>query len=87
MGCLRSLTIVGTISCNFLALGWMALVLLMGKTLGNAALIAKDDALLGLVLLVIAFFGNALLALLLLVGRRTRKKPVPVPEGVVLMPQ
>jgi membrane protein DedA with SNARE-associated domain len=75
MGCLRPLTIVGTISCNFLAMGWMVLVLLMGKTLGNAALIAKDDALFGLVLLVIALFGNALLALLLLLGRRSRRKP------------
>ena len=85
MGCLRSLTIVGTISCNFLALGWMVLVLLMGKTLGNAALIAKDDALFGLVLLVIAFFGNALLSFLLLIGHRSRRKASPA--GIELLAQ
>jgi hypothetical protein len=86
MGCLRSLTIMGTIVCNFLALGWMALVLGTAKTLGNAVLVAEDDAIVGLILLVIALLGNALLALMLLIGRRSRRAPKP-PAGIEIMPR
>jgi hypothetical protein len=86
MGCLRSLTIVGTILCNFLAMGWMALVLGTANTLGNAALVSKDDAIVGFILLVIALFGNALLSLLLLIGRRARRAPT-APSGIEIMPQ
>jgi hypothetical protein len=86
LGCLRSLTIVGTILCNFLAMGWMVVVLGSAGTLGNAAIVSKDDAIVGLILLVTALFGNALLALLLLIGRRSRRAPKP-PAGIEIMPQ
>ncbi|MFL5762280.1 MAG: hypothetical protein ACJ789_21480 [Thermomicrobiales bacterium] len=84
MGCLRSLIISASIFVNFLAMGWLILVLITAKTLGNAALVAKNDAIAGLLLLLIAFAGNALLALLLLLGRRSRRKAGPAP-GIEIM--
>jgi ribosomal protein L37E len=74
MGYFRAFLIVAGMGTNFLALGWAALIFGDAGVLGEAAIVAADDALVGLILALLALAGNVVLGLVMLIGRSGRRQ-------------
>lgn len=75
IGPLGTLNVMLALAVNFAATGWMLIVLLgEGKTLGNAAIINKNDAEVGIVLLLLALVANADLTIVFWRRRRRRRR-------------
>ena len=74
MGCLRRLLLAGTVTVQFLTFGWVLLVLGSAGTLGGAAVISADDAIVAVILVAVAAVLTLIQVIVLWQGGRARRR-------------